>query len=118
MIFVNPQQEYVEPLILADSTAAFGQQSYLFKNEDFGHSLIFTTTRRLDNKRERHNFCRMPLKSDFIKTLRKYARLPYSEPKQMVKDYSELKAKNLQLEADAKEKDEQIKKLKAKAEEL
>lgn len=48
----------------------------------------------------------MPLKADFIKTLKKYARLPYSEPKQMVKDYSELKAKNMQLEADAKEKDE------------
>ena len=25
MIFVNPQQDYVEPLILADSTGAFGQ---------------------------------------------------------------------------------------------
>ena len=45
---------------------------------------------QLDNGKERHNFARMPLKHDLFKTLTKYARLPFTDPKKMVKEYADL----------------------------
>ena len=60
----------------------------------------------------------MPFKKDFFTMMKMYSRLPYSQPIQMVKEFAKLQVENLQLIADAKEKEEEIQKLKAQAEDL
>ena len=67
---VNLNEEHSEPLILINSTVAFGQQAFFFKKEPYGLSIHFAVRREIVEKSmERHNWARMPFKPDFIKTL-------------------------------------------------
>ena len=76
---VNLRDEYSEPLILVNSTASFGQQQFFFKTEDYGLSFHFTLKRIINAKgKERHNWARMPLKPDFMQTLKDHFRLPFA----------------------------------------
>ena len=114
IIFINPSIDYQETLILVKSQTAFGQQAYFFKQEDFGHSLIFSMQTGIDNGKERHNFVRMPLKQDFFKTLSKYARLPFTQAVQSVREFAELQVENIKLAAEAKERDKVLEELRAR----
>ena len=73
---------------------------------------------QLDNGKERHNFARMPFKHDLFKTLTKYARLPFTDPKKMVKEYADLQVEYGKLHAEQEEKDKELKRLTALTDEL
>ena len=74
---VNLRTKHSEPLIIINSTTAYGQQAFFFKKEDYGLSIHFSLKRIIENGNARHNWARMPLKPDFIETLKKHARLPF-----------------------------------------
>ena len=80
LILVSPDLEYQEPLILVETSTAFGQQAFFFKKEKFGMSIIFTLVRKIENGKERHNCARMPFKKDFYDTMTEFKRLPPTSP--------------------------------------
>ena len=80
LILVSPDLGYQEPLILLETSTAFGQQAFFFKDEEFGMSIIFTLVRKIENGNERHNCARMPFKQDFYKIMSEFKRLPPTSP--------------------------------------
>ena len=114
LVIVNMRDSYSEPLIVINSTSAFGQQAFFFKQEDWGgHSLHFSQ-RRIINETgyERHNWARMPFKPDFIAVLREHFRLPYTNTSHS------LKATQSSRAGAVREREEEITKLVAENKKL
>ena len=96
LIIISPELEYHEPLILLNTSTAFGQPAFFFKDEEFGMSIIFTLVRMIENGNERHNCARMPFKQDFYDIMKEYKRLPPTSPYQgmeIIKELNEMKTK-------------------------
>lgn len=86
-------RSYIEVLVHAETTAAWGQKSFFFTKEDYGMSLNFThITKESKNdarfteaslslsveRKMRLNWSRITFKPDFEEALRKIRRLPLS----------------------------------------
>ena len=103
---VNMNLGYSDPLVIAEQTCTWGQQAFFFKREHEGLSLNFTIGRKLDNGGTRLEWIRLPLKSDFMRTLARVGYMPSSDTQRSIKEIEELSdLKWLQKEDDELEDD-------------
>lgn len=87
---INVLKCKTQVFILASSPCIGPQQAFFFKEEKYGFSIHFSTCELTDENVQYHKWHMLPLKADFMDSLRMYGKLPVTKLSKKWSDSQEL----------------------------